>query len=229
MKYAPLLLSALTIILLNGCSGTYKAYYQTLQIAFADKKDTQMTLVDVQQSEVDVISVKRGDRPAAIMALAYLENDQHKWVSNDKVMLIMKKGRLIRTLGLIDNQVFLSNLNNDPLNSISADESKGILISEPWERIADRTGDQYGYPLKSVFSPAQQDTLQVLNLNIETIYYVETVNYDAPTNYVRLNNSWKNRFWYAKDGVLIKSIQSISPLSEALEITYLSRIARLNK
>jgi hypothetical protein len=72
-----------------------------------------------------------------------------------------------------------------------------------------------------------QETVHALELNIDSRYFVETVNYQAPTNYVRLDNSWKNHFWYSKNGVLIKSIQQISPLSEPFEITYLSRIARL--
>lgn len=215
------------LIILSSCSGTYKAYYQTLQIAFAEQVDAQKTLVEVQQSKVDIISVKRGERPAAIMALAYLENGQHKWVSNDEAMLIMHKGRLIRSLGLGDNRLFLSNLDNDPLNFLGGNTSDDRL-PKTWLRIADRAGDEYGYPLNSTFSPAQQDTIKALNLNIESIYFVETVKFDALTNYIRLRNSWENQFWYSKEGVLIKSIQQISPLSEPIEITYLSRIARLS-
>jgi hypothetical protein len=71
--------------------------------------------------------------------------------------------------------------------------------------------------------------VQTLNLKVEAVLYVETLNYKVPTNYIRLNKSWKNYYWYAKSGELIKSIQITSPLSEALEITYLSRIARLNQ
>lgn len=228
MKVKTLLLSALTTILFSSCSGTYKAYYQTLKIAFSEQKDAHKTLSEVQQSEVDIISVKRGDRPAAIMALAYLENEQHKWVSNDNVMLIMHKGRLIRSLGLNDNRLYLSNLDNDPLKML-ANYIPNEKLAKDWLRIADREGDEYGYPISSTFGFTKKDTVQALNLNIESNYYVETVNYHAPTNYVRLDSSWENHFWYSHNGVLIKSIQQISPLSEPLEITYLSRIARLNQ
>lgn len=227
MHVKTLLPSILIAMLVSSCSGTYKAYYQTLKIAFTEQVDAKMSLIEVQQTKVDIISVKRGDRSATIMALAYLENNMHKWVSNDNAMLIMKKGRIIRTLGLNDNQHYLSNIDNDPLKSL-ANGSQGNSIQKPWLRIADRTGDEYGYPLNSVFSKAQQDKVNALNLNIESTYYVETVNYDAPANYIRLTNSWKNHFWFTKDGMLIKSIQKISPLSESLEITYLSRIARLS-
>ena len=96
-------LSILILMFSCGCSGTYHAYYQTLKIAFAKQDNAKITTREVQQSEIDVISVKRGERPTAIMALAYLENDQHKWVSSDNVMLVMEKGRIIRTLGFEEN------------------------------------------------------------------------------------------------------------------------------
>lgn len=228
MKVKTFLLGAFITMLTSSCSGTYKAYYQTLQIAFSDQVDTQKTLEEVQQTEVDIISVKRGDRPAAIMALAYLENGQHKWVSNDNAMLILENGRLMRTLGLSDNLLYLSNTDSDPLKLLSAN-SQYSRQSEPWLRKADRTGDEYGYPIKSTFSQAKQNTLKALNLYLDTMYYVETVNYDAPSEYVHLSKSWDNHFWFAKDGTLIKSIQKISPVSEYLEITYLSRISRLQQ
>lgn len=67
----------------------------------------------MQQSDIDLISVKRGERPVAIMALAYLENDQHKWISRDKAMLTMEKGRIVRTLGLTENLLYLSRCNGN--------------------------------------------------------------------------------------------------------------------
>jgi hypothetical protein len=218
----------LILILFSGCSGTYQTYYQTLKIAFAEQNDTKLTLIEVQQSDIDVMLAKSGERPTAIMALAYIENNQHKWVSSDNIMLIMDKGRIIRTIGLNENLLHSSNTNFDPLKSLpnhSNDKPQPLT----WSRTIDRTGDEYGYPIESIFSQASPDTVQVLSLNVEAILYIETLNYKAPANYLRLNNSWQNFFWYAKNGELIKTIQKVSPLSESLQITYLSRIARLNQ
>ena len=230
MKVKILTLSTLMLILTSACSGTNYAYYQTLKIAFSTQKDTKLTLIEVQQSDVDVILVKRGERPAAIMALAYLEDDQHKWVSSDKAMLTMEKGRIVRTLGLSDNLLYLSNTDLDPLKSLPylATAKKQSQLQR-WSRISDRGGDEYGHPIESIFSQAQQVTVQTLSLNIDAILYIEFVSYNAPAKYLRLNSNWENYYWYAKNGELIKSKQSVSPLSEPLEITYLSRIARLNQ
>jgi len=212
--------------LISGCSGTYHAYYQTLKIAFAKQDDAKLTLIEVQQSDIDVMLVKRGERPSAIMALAYLENNQHKWVSSDNTMLVMDKGRIKRTLGLDKNLLHLSNTDFDPLKSLPKHASDKL---QTWSRGIDLTGDEYGYPIESIFSHASSDTIHALSLDIEAMLYVETLHYKAPANYLRVNKSWKNHFWYAKNGELIKSIQKLSPLSESLEITYLSRIARLSQ
>jgi hypothetical protein len=213
----------LIVMLTSGCSGTYHAYYETLKLAFAEQPNAQMTLAEVQQSPVDVILVKRGERANAIMALAYLESDQHKWVSQDKAMLIMEKGRIVRTLGLTENLLYLANTESDPLKALPFDISKN-----QWQSAADYTGDQYGYPLESTFSAGKSERLQALTLNIDTTLFVENINYLAPANFMRFNTHWQNYYWYHKpSGELLKTIQTLSPFAETLEITYLSRIARL--
>lgn len=219
-------LIVLCSILISGCSGTYHAYYQTLKIALTKQDDAKLTLIEVQQSEVDVMLVKRGERPAAVMALAFLENNQHKWVSSDNTMLVMDKGRIKRTIGLDKNLLHSSNTDFDPLKFLPKHASDK---SQTWLRGIDLTGDEYGYPIESKFSQASPDTIQALSLDIDAMLYVETLHYKAPANYLRVNKSWENHFWYAKNGDLIKSIQKLSPLSESLEITYLSRIARLSQ
>jgi hypothetical protein len=213
----------LVVILTTGCSGTYRAYYETLELALAEHPDARMTLAEVQVATVDVISVKRGERPMAIMALAYLENGQHKWISQDKAMLIMEQGRIVRTLGLTENLLYLANTESDPLKTLPAENPKDL-----WQSAADYTGDQYGYPLESTFTSAVGDELHALTLNIDTVLFVEKVRYLAPANFMRFNTHWNNYYWYhKKSGELLKTIQTLSPFAETLQVTYLSRIARL--
>jgi hypothetical protein len=228
MNVKTIALSALILIFTSACSGTYHAYYQTLKIAFSDKSDAKMTFVEVQQSSVDVISVRRGERPSVIMALAYIENGQHKWVSSDKAMFVIDKGRLIRTIGLNKNLLYSSSTDIDPLKSLPH-KTMYVPQKQKWIRTVDQTDDEYGYSIESSFNDAIQDSVQVLNLDIDAILYVENLIYKVPTDYIRINKNWKNYYWYTKSGEMIKSIQMTSPLSEALEITYLSRIARLNQ
>ncbi|WP_166425115.1 YjbF family lipoprotein [Paraglaciecola sp. 20A4] len=207
-----------------GCSGTYHAYYDTLKIAFSAPQDANMTQEEVSASKTDVMSVKRGERPIAIMALAYLENGQHKWVSGDNAIMIMEKGRVVRTVGLDKNLLYLSNTESDPLKTIT-----NTSAVSSWLRSADWSGDEYGYPIHSSFSQPTSQTLRILNKDIETTLYAESLVYDAPSDYIRLNREWQNLYWFDKQtGTLVKSIQTLSPISEPIEFIYLSRIARLN-
>ncbi|MEH6711509.1 MAG: YjbF family lipoprotein [Paraglaciecola polaris] len=208
----------------TSCSGTYHAYYDTLQIAFSEPQDASMTPEQVSASKIDVMSVKRGERPTAIMALAYLENGQHKWVSGDNAMLILEKGRVVRTLGLDKNLLYLSNTESDPLKTLPLQST-----ASAWQRSADWSEDEYGYPIRSSFSEPRSETLHILNKNINTTLYVESLDYDAPADYIRLNREWQNFYWFDKQsGTLVKSTQTLSPVSEAIEFIYVSRIARLN-
>jgi hypothetical protein len=223
MNVKNLTLVMLVVTLTTSCSGTYLAYYETLKLAFAEAPDAQMSLADVQQSPIDVMAAKHGERPAAIMALANIENGQHKWISNDRAMLILEKGRIVRTIGLKEDLWHLSNTKYDPLKSLPFETP-----TAQWLRLADWSSDQYGYPIVSNFLVSRDDTVQALSLSINARLFIEELTYTAPSTFIRLNRSWRNYYWYdKKTGVLIKSIEHISPLSEVLHLTYLSRIARL--
>jgi hypothetical protein len=223
MNVINLILVMLVLTFTTSCSGTYHAYYETLKLAFAEAPDAQMSLAQVQQSPIDVMAAKHGERPVAIMALANIENGQHKWISNDRAMLIMEKGRRVRTIGLKEDLWHLSNTAHDPLKSLPFQTP-----TAQWLRLADWSSDQYGYPIMSNFLDSKNDIVQALSLSINALLFIEELTYSAPSRFIRLNKSWKNYYWYDKQsGVLIKSIERISPLSEVLHLTYLSRIARL--
>jgi len=209
----------------TSCSGTYHAYYDTLKIAFSEPKDADMTLAQVAESKIDVMSVQRGERPKAIMALAYLENGRHKWVSGDNAMFVMEQGRVVRTLGLNKDLLYLGNSQEDPLKRIASSASKN---SSQWRYTTDWSGDEYGHPIESRFTAPESETLTLLSETIQTYHYVETLSYQAPSDYLRFNQSWQNHYWFdQKTGALVKSIQTLSPISEPVEFVYLSRISRL--
>ncbi|MGY0577625.1 MAG: YjbF family lipoprotein [Paraglaciecola chathamensis] len=214
----------------TSCSGTYHAYYDTLKIAFSEPKDADMTLAQVAESKIDLMSVQRGERPKAIMALAYLENGRHKWVSADNAMFVMEQGRVVRTLGLNKDLLYLGNSQEDPLKRITsnAKANSSAKQSNQWRYITDWSGDEYGHPIESHFTAPENETLTLLSKPIHTYHYVETLSYQAPSDYLRFNQSWQNHYWFdQQSGALVKSIQTLSPISEPVEFVYLSRIARL--
>lgn len=193
----------------------------------SENKDVELSFTDVQQSKFDIIAVKFGERPSGTMALFHLENNKFKWISGDHVVFIIEDGRILRTQGLPTNLLYMSNVDLDPIKSLPLNLNYKNKL-ELWSRAADFTGDEYGHMIESTFQQDSKETLKLLDIDIETTLYVESLNYLVSTDYIRGNSHWKNYFWYTEDGTLIKSIQKLSPMAEPIEIIYLSRVVRLN-
>jgi hypothetical protein len=227
MKLRRLIPYLVLSLLVSGCSGTYHAYYQTLKLGFSSEDDPVISLEHVQNSTIDLMEIKRGDRARAIMALAYLEAGQHKWISGDQAMLILEQGRIVRTLGLTTNLVHLSDKSSDPLKYFSKN-SLHPVSQHTWIRKADWSSDEYGYQIVSSFSSGGEQALNILSASINTRLIIEDLNYRAPANFIRPSDSWKNYYWFdTTSGQLVKSIQLLSPFEEQLELVYLSRVARI--
>lgn len=228
MPFITKLLVLLTfLMLISGCGGTYHAYYQSLKLGFSSPAERNISLEYVRNSAIDLMQIEKGDGANVILALAYIESGQHKWVSRDQAMLVLEQGRIVRTLGFSKNLIYLSDRIYDPLKHLSHNIFQPTS-QKTWVRNADWDNDEYGYQISSTFVDGGEQTLDILSRNISTKLIVEELKYLAPTNFIRTNSTWKNYFWFeTTSGELIKSIQLLSPLEEELEMVYLSRIARI--
>ncbi|MGS2719928.1 YjbF family lipoprotein [Paraglaciecola aestuariivivens] len=224
MKIKVLALNIVAFVFISGCSATFQSYYQTLSYAFSPPIIKQPTLEQIKSSEVDLISVKYGDRPSVIMALAFIEQEQHKWVSSDHAVLVMEKGRVVRTLGLKSDLLFVSNLHQDPLKSLASLPKQKL---SPWQTIIDLNNGMFGVEIQSTIQTPIIEKLSELNLQLDTWHYQEEFEYLSDSAFKDLEPQWTNHYWLAANGQQIKSVQKLSPFTEHIQITYLSRIARL--
>ena len=214
------------VLTLTACSTTQQAYLQNLQFYFAGQKNVELTKQDVISSPVDLIYVKNGDRPYATMALAFIENEQYKWLSKDNVMFITQKGRLVQTLGLSENLVYTSNIDTDFLKNWFA--KRGNAVS--WERLIDiqlQERDDFGAKLLSSIKIDENVNIKIQDTAYSTYHIVETVYYESVLSG---KASWNNEFWFERESQqLLKSSQVITPQMDSVEIVYLSRAARLKR
>ena len=217
------LIAGSILLALTGCAGTYHSYLDTLKLAFTSNEDVNLSLQQVQAAPSDLLYVRHGERAVAAMALLRLEAGQHKWVSADNALLIMEQGRIVRTVGFSNDLLYLSNTQSDQIR-----DYKAINPDSEWLRLADWQNGEYGYLLKSRFTVQPDQPLSFFGQNLNTTLITEYVSYDSESNFVRLDTSWHNSFWYdSASGTLIKSVQQLSPVAEPFEMTYISRIARL--
>lgn len=212
-----------TILTLSACSSTYRSYYETLKLAFTTSPDAELSLEQVKNTEYDLLYVKHGERPQAVMALAFIEKEQHKWLSADNALLILEQGRIVRTAGLSNDLQYLTNTAADPLKQPLAQ-----LDKQQWLRLADWQGSEYGYQIKSVFTASENEELTIYNKTFNTVKVTEQLEYIDKPVFWRVDTKWNNTFWFDQaSGRLLKSQQQLSPFSEPFELLYVSQVARL--
>lgn len=207
-------------LLITACSTTQHAYIRNFEMYFESNEDIKLTAESVRDSAADLIYVQIGKRAQITMALAFIENGEYKWVSQDGVMFITKNGRLVRTVGLDRNLLYSSNLANDPLNLPSSYKQ-----TVKWDRVIDTEFGEYGVKLSSDTSIIINQSIIIQNSALITKKYSEKVKYNSAKDGKR---KWQNSFWiHQSSGQLLKSSQKISLYGETVEIAYISRAARL--
>ncbi len=211
------------LTLLSSCSATHHAYLKTLKVAFAELPDITLESSDISASSVDLIYVKKGNFPTVVLALAFIEDGQYKWISSDKASLIEKNGRIIKTLSLDHNLDFVTAQAIDPLAN-----ALDINDASHWHRQIDLDSSHFSLQITSSFSVEGPTNLIIQEQNIETILINEHVKITDCNNCHFANDVWINQFWLNKaSGKLIRSKQKITPDGDYFDISYVSRALRL--
>jgi hypothetical protein len=214
------LIVVISILFVTACSTTQQAYIRNVEMYFESNTAVNLSTEEIRQSAADLIYVKNGDRSQVTMALAFIENEQYKWVSRDGVMFITENGRLVRTLNLDKNLLYVSNLLLDPL-ALPSFYDKDLQ----WDRVIDTQHGEYGVNVSSSTSVFINQLVDIEDAQLMTKKYLETVHYN---NQKHGKHTWINTFWLDQSsGQLLKSSQKMSPHSNAIEITYISRALRL--
>ncbi|WP_301003787.1 YjbF family lipoprotein [Arsukibacterium sp.] len=193
-----------------------------LKLAFSKTPDVQLPYSFFSEAEHDYLYVKQGEQAQVAMALMFIEQGQFKWVSADRVVLVTEQGRIVRTVGLKNDLLHLTNTASDPLKKQLSSTS-----TTSWSRIADWQQHEYGYPLRSTFQYGPVETLQFFGQPLDVVPLIENIQYAADANFVRFDDKWQNRFWLdAKTGVVLKSVQTLVPGAEAFEMIFISEVVR---
>ena len=213
-------LSFISILILSGCSATNRAYIDTLTLAFSNR-DIQLTKEQVAQSGPDLLQNKSGERPVAVMGLAFIENDHYKWVSADSKVVTMHHGVIIKTHGLDNDLLYTAPLATNPL----AGDSK---LAFSWERRADVEGVGYGLPINSKWKIEGEDTRTLMGTQFELLHISEHVSFADTSPFFELDLEWKNHYWLdLKTKTLLASKQKYAPDGDWFDMVYLSRVVRL--
>ncbi|WP_260862213.1 YjbF family lipoprotein [Citrobacter sp. Marseille-Q6884] len=183
-------------LLLQACSATTKGLGHSLWESMFGTPGVQMTDDDIQNMPYASQYMQLNGGPQLFVVLAFAENGQQKWVTQDQAILVTQHGRLVKTLLSGDNLIEVSHVADDPLIN-----PKRIIDGATWTRTMGWTEHkQVRYATaRSVFKWDGSDSIRVASDETQVRVLVEEVTTDQA--------HWQNRYWIDSDGLIRQSEQ----------------------
>lgn len=190
----------LVCLLLQACSATTKGLGSSLWHSIVGADGVQLTDDDIQNMRYASQYMSINNGPQLFVVLAYDENGQQKWVTQDRAMITTENGRMVKTTGLGDNLQQVSNLADDPLA-----KPNQIIDGIRWTRQLAWTEHQQVRmaTARSTFSWDGTDTLKVG----ASVTPVRVLNEEVTAS----GKTWNNRFWVDTEGHIRRSKQYMGP------------------
>lgn len=196
----------LMLVLLCGCApgGVFDIYRDVGRELLARPSDVVVTNDMLDTTTFAYLGVRREGGSQSVLVLGWQDNREDSWVSASNEMLILRHGRVVRTLGLPVDLAHTASAEPDPLGLISAPEE---LHGRQWQRTLDWDGHAgAGFLAKSHFLVHGTVTRQSLEGETRTLHRVEE-QVEVPQAHIRYSN-W---FYLAVDGAMIESHQFVHP------------------
>ncbi len=133
--------------------------------------------------------------PQLFVVLAFSENGQQKWVTQDGATIVTQHGRLVKTLLSGDNLIDVNNLAADPL----AKPDRLSMVRLDSHHGLDRTSPVRYATARSVFTWRGTDSVSVGSE--ETA--VRVLDEEVTTDQTR----WRNRYWIDSEGQIRQTEQ----------------------
>ena len=179
----------------------YSQAFSAINTAVFGNNTNNITPELIDQIPYASMLVKIGQGPYGLMILQSLEGDISTWVSGDGVYLVLKKGKIIKTAGLINN---LTRLNTNYF--FESSDYPNLFLKETYK---------YYYS----FDPPQLRNLEVhatydkTDFKKEALFNKKMKLSVIEENIVSEQINWraKNKYWVDENSYIWKSEQQISP------------------
>ncbi|MFD1802056.1 YjbF family lipoprotein [Mixta tenebrionis] len=203
-------------LLLQACTPAQQGLMESVKQAFAGLDDVTVPVERIQSLPYASIYLRVNQGQRLFLVLGYAENGQHKWITQDRAMLVTQNGRLIKTLGLSDNLLEVTNLTQDPL-------ARPLLIQEGdgWTRVLSwTTKNRLRSALAtSRFQRGEDQVLHIAGRDIACRVWHEKVSVAAS------GARWQNTFWIdSASGEVRQSVQNPGAGALTVDITLLKPV-----
>lgn len=186
----------LACLLLQACSGSTKDIGTSLWHSIVGEDGVQLTNDEIQNMRYASQYMRINNGPQIFVVLAYDEEGQQKWVTQDRAMVVTENGRIVKTTSLGDNLQQVTNQASDPLA-----KANQIVDGASWTRQMAWTEHQQVRmaTAHSTFTWDGTDTLKVASSTTPVRVLDEEVTASGKT--------WHNRFWIDSEGLVRQSKQ----------------------
>ena len=186
----------LICLLLQACSATTKGLGNSLWESLFGTPGVHLTDDELQNMPYASQYMQLNDGPQLFVVLAFDENGQQKWVTQDQATIVTQHGRIVKTLLGGDNLLEVNNLADDPLI-----KPNQIADGAGWTRTMGWTEHkQVRYATaRSTFRWDGTDSVKVGSDETQVRVLDEEVTTDQAT--------WHNRFWIDEEGQIRQSLQ----------------------
>lgn len=185
-------------LLLQACSANLTGMGKSLWNNVTGRDGVSLTDDEIHNMPYASQYMTLNHGPQLFVVLAFSEDGQQKWVTQDQAVVITQHGRLIKTTGLGDNLLQVGNLDADPLKAPGQ-----IRDGAGWTRVMGWTEhQQVRYATaRSQFHWQGSESLKTGSDITAVRVLEETVTTDRA--------SWTNRYWIDSDGQIRRSEQML--------------------
>lgn len=208
------LFAAGSVALLGGCfdSPIVTKLPDAIRFAVLGVPDVPLQRAAIAKLPYATISAKIGRGPRSLLVLARIEHSNLHFLSADRVALVLRKGRLVRTAGLPESVRETRSAGADPVAGLHVLSGVGehvrYLDLEP--------GGRYGVPVLSTYERLGPEKITVLEIEFDTIRVRER------NRALTLRWHFENEFWVdPADGFVWRSRQHMTRGLPAAEIDIL--------
>lgn len=186
----------LVCLLLQACSAITEGLGHSLWESVFGSPGVLMTDDDIHNMPYASQYMQLNGGPRLFVVLAFTENGQQKWVTQDRAILVTQHGRLVKTQLGGDNLIEVNNLAADPLI-----KPNQIVDGATWTRTMGWTEhQQVRYATAhSIFKWDGPDSISVGSEETAVRVLDEEVTTDQA--------HWHNRYWIDNEGQIRQSEQ----------------------
>ncbi|HHF3033368.1 TPA: YjbF family lipoprotein [Vibrio diabolicus] len=202
------------LLVLFGCTQKFNDVSATVQEAYGNYIDVEMTSEEINAVPYASAYLKLGNQKQVFVVLAFAERNplngkiQLKWVSADKAMFVTENGHIVKTIGLQNGD--LAGVYGDVPDFSSDSASMSYTLSYDWVKQY-----RYGFPANVNRFYAGKETLTTPISNTMTDVYKEVVEFSS------LSQSVENYYWVNEQGQVVKILQHLGPNMIPVELTIL--------